>query len=80
MRIPNIQNNQRYLCVYMYILLGKPQIIGKFIGLGLFLLQDMAGCTVIGEYAEYSLDSEPDLVQTSTRKGIPQILRLIAQK
>ena len=44
-RIPNIWDNQRYLCVYMYILLRKSQILGKFISLGLFLLQDTAGST-----------------------------------
>ena len=45
MRIPNIWDNWRYLCVYMYILLGKSQILRKFISLGLFLLQDTAGST-----------------------------------
>ena len=41
----------------MYICLGKSRIIGKFIRLGLFLLQDTAGSTAIVEYIEYLLDS-----------------------
>ena len=45
----------------MYIGLGKSQILGKFIRLGLFLLQDTAGSTAIVEYTEYSLDSGIDL-------------------
>ena len=41
----------------MYICLGKSGIIGKFIRLGLFLLQDTAGSVATIEYIEYSLDS-----------------------
>ena len=40
----------------MYICLGKSRIIGKFIRLGLFLLQDTAGSAATVEYIEYSLD------------------------
>ena len=59
MRIPNIWDNQRYLCTLKCFLSGKSQIIGKFIRLGLFLLQDTAGSTAtITEYIEYSLDLE----------------------
>ena len=54
----------------MYILLGKSQKLWKFIGLGLFLLQDRAGSTVVEEYPKYLSDSGSDSVQTSTRKGI----------
>ena len=41
----------------MYIPLEKFQIIGKFIRLGLFPLQDTAGSTAIVEYIRYLLDS-----------------------
>ena len=57
MRIPNIWDNQRYLHVLKCFLLGKPRIIGKFIRLDLFFLQDTAGSTANIEYIEYSLDS-----------------------
>ena len=40
----------------MSIHLGKSQRIGKFIRLGLFLLQDTAGSAATIEYIEYSLD------------------------
>ena len=69
MRILNIWDNQRYLCIYMYIHLRKPRIIGKFIRLGLFLLQDTAGSAATVEYIEYLLDLG----------RITQILRKIAQ-
>ena len=36
--------------------LGKPQIIGKFIRLDLFFLQDTAGSAATIEYIEYLLD------------------------
>ena len=48
----------------MYIHLGKPQIIGKFIRLGLFLLQDTAGSTAIVKYIEYSSDLERNNLNT----------------
>ena len=64
-----------YICTFSW----ENQILGKFISLGLFLLQDTAGSTVVKEYLKYLSDSGSDLVQTLTRKGIPQILGLIAQ-
>ena len=57
MRIPKIWVNQRDSHVLKCFLSGKPQIIGKFIRLGLFLLQDTAGSTANFEYIEYSWDS-----------------------
>ena len=56
MRILNIQDNQRYSYVVKCFFSGKPQIIGKFIRLDLFLLQDRAGSTANTEYIEYLLD------------------------
>ena len=54
-RILKIHGNQRYLSMYVYIALGKVQILGKFISLGLFLLQDTAGSTAFNvDYARYS--------------------------
>ena len=41
----------------MYIHLGKSQIIGKFIRLGLFLLQNTAESAATIEYIKYLLDS-----------------------
>ena len=65
---------------HMYILLGKSQILWKFINLGLFMLQDTAGSTAfVEEYPEYLSDLGPKRLQTLTRKGISQILGLIAQ-
>ena len=58
MRIPSIQNNQRYLCTLKCFLSGKSQIIRKFIRLGLFFIQDTAGSSATIKYIEYSLDSE----------------------
>ena len=70
MRIPNIQDNQRYLCVYMYILLGKSQILGKFISLGLFLLQDTAGSTAfVEEYPKYSSDLGLEMASDLNKEG-----------
>ena len=40
-----------------YSFLGKPQIIGKFIRLDLFFLQDIAESAATIKYIEYSLDS-----------------------
>ena len=58
-RIPNIQSNERYLCIYMYIALRKYRILWKFISLHLFFLQHTAGFTApINEYPEYSFYSE----------------------
>ena len=56
MRILNIQNNRRDSHVIKCFLLGKPRIIGKFIRLDLFLLQDTAGSTANVEYVEYLQD------------------------
>ena len=57
MRIPNIQDNLTYSQLLRHFLLGKPRILGKFIRLDLFLLQDTAGSAATGEYIEYSIDS-----------------------
>ena len=73
MRILNIWENQRYLCVYMYIHLGKFQILGKFIGLGLFLLQDTAGSTGIWDYPEYSSDLSIDLDKEANNPKSPKV-------
>ena len=57
MRILNIWNNQTDSHVLKHFLSGKPPIIGKFIRLDLFLLQDTAGSTADLEYIDYLLDS-----------------------
>ena len=58
MRITSIWDNQRYLHTLTCSLLGKLQIIGKFIRLDLFFLQDTAGSAPTIEYIEYSLNLE----------------------
>ena len=56
MRISNIWDNQRDSHVLKCFLLGEPRIIGKFIRLDLFLLQDTAGSSANIEYIKYSWD------------------------
>ena len=55
-RILNIQNVLRDSHVIQHFILGIPRIIGKFIRLVLFFLQDTAGSTANTEYFDYSLD------------------------
>ena len=57
MRILNIRDTQRDSHVLKCFPSGKSRIIGKFIRLDLFLLQDTAGSAAAGEYIEYSMDS-----------------------
>ena len=44
--------------IIQHLLLGIPQIFGKFILTGLIFLQDTAGSTANTKYIDYSLDSE----------------------
>ena len=57
-RISNIWNNLRDLHVLQCFLLEIPRILGKFIRLVLFFLQDTAGSTANTDYLDYLLDSE----------------------
>ena len=72
MRILNIWNNQRDSHVLKHFFSGKPQIIGKFIRLDLFLLQDTAGSTANFEYIDYSQDSgknNPNTLGKSSKRS-----------
>ena len=57
----------------MHIHLGKTQIIGKFIRLGLFLLQDTTGSTAIIEYIKYLLDSVIGLNEEGNNSNTQEI-------
>ena len=50
------EESERFACTLAF-LLGKTQIIRKFIRLDLFFLQDTAGSTANTEYIDYLMDS-----------------------